>query len=286
MAMLDLLLQGRLSASLRAGLAALGALSVSFGSQPVAQAQAGEAPKSAADATKASSTKADAETVKAAELVKAAPDSSASDEPAWERQPAVRRSGFTAGIATIASLGMASGYPLDLKKIGRERYYTQTDVAIGGIGAVWIGGALTDWLSVGLGGGGALLGVSDLSGGALVALLRVETFPLWPLGGFWRDVGVTLDGGASFAWFYPSDTEGADVINGGASSYVGGGVFYEGLRFWRVSTGPTVYANYMWSDTIRYGNIGVGWRIALYSAPSTQKVPKVAEAKAARRSGE
>jgi hypothetical protein len=280
--------------------------------QSQAQAQTEAAPKGASDTTKASSAKANAAGEKAADAEakadaagekaaapvteKALPDEAGSEEPEWERRPAVRRSGFTSGLAAIASVGMASGYPLDLKKIGRERYYTQTDVAIGGIGLVWVGGALTDWLTVGIGGGANVLGASDLTGGALVALLHVDTFPLWPLGGFWREVGVTLDGGASFASFWPSGSDAGDVINGGASSYIGGGVFYEGLRFWRVSTGPGVYANYMWSDTIRYGNVGVGWRMALYSGPSApaKKAPKAAEKRAltrsekavARRSGE
>jgi hypothetical protein len=208
------------------------------------------------------------------------------DEPEWERQQATRRGGFTAGLLTSAAVGMASGYPLDLKKIGRERYYTQSDVAIAGTGAVWIGFSLTDWLSVGLGINGDLLGASGLSGGGASAFFRAEAFPLWSFGGVFREIGAAIDAGAATALFTSTEDD-TDRINAGVASYIGGGAFYEGIRFWHVSMGPGVSANYMWSDTVRYGNIGVGWRIAVYTdavANKAREHKKPAGKKAARAS--
>lgn len=186
------------------------------------------------------------------------------DEPAWEKRPATRRGGFTTGLLASAGLGMASGYPLDLKKIGRERYYTQSDVAIAGTGAFWIGFSLIDWLSVGLGINGDILGAPGLSGGGGAVFFRAEAFPMWSFGGIFREIGASIDAGASTALFTSAEDE-SDRINSGVASYLGGGVFYEGIRVWHLSMGPSVSANYMWSDTVRYGNIGLGWRVAVYS---------------------
>ena len=193
-----------------------------------------------------------------------------SDEPAWERLPATRRDGFTAGLLTSAALGRASGYPLDLKKIGRERYYTQSDIAIAGAGAFWIGFSLIDWLSVGLGVNGNLLGASGLSGWSGSVFFRAEAFPLWSFGGVFREIGASLDAGGATALFASTEDD-SDRINAGVASYIGGGAFYEGIRFWHVSTGPTVFANYMWSATVRHGTVGVGWRIAVYSGSVANK---------------
>lgn len=192
------------------------------------------------------------------------------DEPEWEKRPATRRSGFTAGLLTSAAVGMASGYPLDLKKIGRERYYTQSDIAIGGSGSFWIGFSLIDWLSVGLGINGNVLGAPGLEGGGASAFFRAEAFPLWSLGGIYREIGASIDAGAATALFSSTEDE-SDRINSGIASYISGGAFYEGIRLWHVAMGPSVFANYMWSDTVRYGNIGLGWRIAVYSDPVSNK---------------
>ncbi|MBW2524102.1 MAG: hypothetical protein JRI23_08000 [Deltaproteobacteria bacterium] len=71
------------------------------------------------------------------------------DEP--EEPVAERRSGFLVGISLAGALGGASGYPNDANKVDREEFYTNTGVSLGSGGMVWIGGALTDWISVGLG---------------------------------------------------------------------------------------------------------------------------------------
>jgi hypothetical protein len=205
------------------------------------------------------------------------------DEPEWEKRPATRRSGFTAGILTAAALGMASGYPLDLKKIGRERYYTQSDVSIAGTGAAWLGFSLIDWLSVGLGINGNLLGASGLSGGGAAVFFRAEAFPMWSYGGIFREIGASIDAGAASALFTSTEDD-SNRINAGVASYIGGSAFYEGIRVWHAAMGPTLFANYMWSDTVRYGNIGVGWRVAVYSDPVANKDKKSnrAEKKSAR----
>lgn len=187
------------------------------------------------------------------------------DGSALEQEKATRRSGLIVGLQGNLGLAMASGYPLDLKKIGRASAYTETGVVFGGMGMLWVGVALKDWLSVGV--GGTIDGVvaGDKSGWGPGGMFRVEGFPLWSLGGVAREIGVTFDAGASAIYVSQNDNDTTYLIDGGAASYLGGGLFYEGLRFWRISAGPGLYAGYMWSDTVRHGAVTLDFRVTLYS---------------------
>lgn len=203
----------------------------------------------------------------------AAPNARADEqeEPAWEKAPALRRSGFMVGFMPAFVLGRASGYPLDLKKIGRVSAYTESNIAVGGAGLLWLGGALSDWLTFGIGANGALLAPSGLYGGAYGVIFRTELFPLFPLGGMFRELGVGFDVGASVAAFSPSDQPEKAVIDGGLVSHIGASFFYEGLRVWHLSAGPALYMDYTWGDTIRYGNVGLGFRTVLYTGKAAKK---------------
>jgi hypothetical protein len=125
--------------------------------------------------------------------------------------------------------------------------------------------ALKDWLSVGLGGSLDGLVVGDYLGWGYGGMFRVEGFPLFSLGGIARDIGITFDAGAFAFTVAPSEGDALNVIDGGAASYLGGGVFYEGFRIWRVAMGPGIYAGYMWSDTVRHGSVTLDVRVTLYT---------------------
>lgn len=187
------------------------------------------------------------------------------EQPAWEREVSTRRSGVIVGLQGNIGPAMASGYPLDLKKIGRQSYYTETGVGLGATGFLWLGVALKDWLSVGVGGSLDGIVAGDLSGWGPGGAFRIEAFPLWPFGGRARDVGVTIDAGTSALYVAKSGPDATYLIDGGAASYIGGGVFYEGLRFWRISAGPGIYAGYTWSDTVRHGAVTLDFRMTLYT---------------------
>jgi len=187
------------------------------------------------------------------------------DQAAWEQVKFTRRSGLLVGLEGHIGPAMASGYPLDLKKIGRQSYYTETGIGLGGGGFLWVGVALKDWLSVGV--GASLDGITsgDVGGWGWGGAFRLEVFPLFPLGGVAREIGVTFDAGASALYATKDSDPTTYVIDGGAASYIGGGVFYEGLRFWRISAGPGIYAGYKWSDTVRSGAVTLNLRATLYS---------------------
>jgi hypothetical protein len=188
---------------------------------------------------------------------------------AWEREAPVRRSGFTVGVAGGVILGSAAGFPNDVKKIGLERYYTETGLGVGGGGMLWIGGALTDWLTFGVALGSADLTAGDNTVSNSTFMFHLETFPLFPLGGLWREVGVTLDTGVGTS----ITTDGSEdtLIDGGAVSHIGGGVFYEGIRLWKVSMGPCLYGDYSWGLSVRQPGLLVGWRTALYTGSVATK---------------
>lgn len=197
-----------------------------------------------------------------------------SADPASEHEASTRRSGLIIGLETNIGLGLVAGYPLDLKKLGRAAYYTETGIGPRGTGFFWVGAALKDWLSFGLGGTLDGLVIGDVRGWGYGGVFRLEAFPLWPLGGVGKEIGATFDAGTTAIMINHKDDPDRLIIDGGAASYVGGGVFYEGLRTWHLSAGPGIYAGYMWSDTVRYGSVSLALRLTFYSgAPIPDKKP-------------
>jgi hypothetical protein len=197
----------------------------------------------------------------------------AAEAPSWEAGLSVRRAGFALGLAIGGSVGEVSGYPNDIRKVGKYEFLADTGPAFGGHGTLWLGGALTDWLVFGLG-----LGASRAYGGGAVVtgftfVFHTEIFPLFTLGGVWRELGVAFDTGAgNFVGELENKPAGAagklvaPLIDSGAASRVGVGVFYDGLRLGsKVSTGPFVAFDYSWSGTMSQPLVLVGLRTALYA---------------------
>jgi hypothetical protein len=191
-----------------------------------------------------------------------------SGEKAWENEKPTRRGGFTAGIAVGAGLASFAGFPNDAKKIGYARYYTATGASLSSTFSLWLGGALSDWFVFGIGfTGSSMPFLQDQKATSGGLLFHVESFPLFPLGGKLRDVGVTLDFGTGSATV-TGKTVDDKLIDGGGCSLFGGGVFYEGIRFWKMAMGPFVSGNYYWKDTVRRPAIFAGWQTSLYTGPS------------------
>ncbi len=177
-----------------------------------------------------------------------------------------RRGGFLVGIALGPVIGVASGYPNDARKIDRSEFFTSTGVSGGGSGSLWIGVAFTDWLSFGLAGyGGGMLGGGDLTRyGA--GSFRVEAFPGYPLGGAWRDFGASIEAGVALAAAAPREG-GDDLVASGGASRFAFGLFYEGIRAWKISMGPFASADVIWSPSATRPLAWIGWRTVLYTKP-------------------
>lgn len=195
--------------------------------------------------------------------------STGTEAPAWETAPSTRRAGFSVGVSIGAALGDIRGYPNDIEKRGKAEYLTDTGLAFGGSATLWLGGALSDWLVFGVGAGG----IRSQGNGQIVQgytfLFHTEVFPLFPLGGTWRELGIALDTGAgNFIGDpedRPADSLAPAAIDSGAASRVGVSLFYDGLRFWKMSTGPYVAFDYTWSATMEQPLFMLGLRTALYT---------------------
>lgn len=200
------------------------------------------------------------------------------EAPAWEKAPAERRSGFSMGVLIGGGIGNIAGYPADIEKRGKAEFRTDMGAAYGGNATLWLGGALTDYLVFGAGLGGGMYqgGGTTLQGFTFV--FHIEAFPLFWRGGVWKDIGISLDTGAgSFTGEVQDKPAGAagelipPVIESGSASRVGVGVFYDGFRLGKISTGPFVAFDYTWSATLSQPVVLVGLRTALYTKAPKKK---------------
>jgi hypothetical protein len=193
-------------------------------------------------------------------------------EAAWEHVVHERRGGFTFGIAPAFTLGTIAGFPNDARKINRAAYYTQTGVGAGAAGSFWIGGALTDWFTFGFGLAGNETAASGTRYRSVSFNFHLEAFPVYALGGPWRELGLFLETGLGSGTLTPKDDASTKLVDAGAASRIALGAFYEGVRFSRISMGPYASLEYAWSDSLRHGAGLVGWRAVLY----TKKIEKAA----------
>jgi hypothetical protein len=185
----------------------------------------------------------------------------------WDGQyaeKAERRSDFALGIDYGVGFGKVAGYPMDAVTLGDSRYRADTGLGVGQLGRLWLGGALTDWYTFGL--GLELLKVSgnDLTARGGAFLLHNEIFPLWSLGSGYRDLGVSLNFGIGGMLVRQS---GSVVADGGSLALVGLGVFHETLRWHGLAFGPAVSFSEYFSQTLDAHLGSVGLRLAYTTGP-------------------
>ena len=173
-----------------------------------------------------------------------------------------RRDGFSVGLGYGLGLGNYVGYPNEVEAINNPEYRSSTGTSLASGLSVWLGGALRDWLTVGVGmttQGGSN---GDLLAGGAAFGMHLEGFPLFGLGELWRDLGIIAEFGAGSALI--EDGDGNETANGGSMSMVGFGLLYEPWQFWRMSTGPTLMYKYQFSDSMTASTVLLGWRLAFY----------------------
>ncbi len=185
----------------------------------------------------------------------------------WEVPPNTRRGGFMIGAELGTGIASVAGFPDDPKKIGFQSYYTETGVRPSTWFNLWIGGAFNDWLNFAIGFAGSPMFATYQGERVTASALdfHLEGFPLFPFSrGHLRDLGLFLDAGTGPVTVKPKTGDTA-LIEGGAASLIGVGVFYEGLRAWRLGNGPFLAVNYMFSESVRRPAVFLGWRTALYA---------------------
>ena len=128
------------------------------------------------------------------------------------------------------------------------------------------GGAITDWFSFSLGLSRQSFATGDLTFKGTSFLFRVETYPLFPRGGIFRDLGVGLDLGTGSGKVVREGLLRA-AAGGGATSVFGGNVWYEALRLSTFTVGPAIGYHHFVAETLAVNTLTVGARVAFTSGP-------------------
>jgi len=187
------------------------------------------------------------------------------NDPVLRPVVAERRTVLAMGISIGATLGSASGFPNDPTKIGLISNYTDSGIGFGYGARAWAGFALRDFLVF-----GGSIGTMGFDAGENVVLLgtvgfHTEIFPLFPLGGSFRELGLALETGIGTGFLTPGEDTSKYLVDGGLTSSIGFSAFYEGVRVGpKLSMGPYIGYDYLWSSSMRGGTFVLGWRTALY----------------------
>jgi hypothetical protein len=188
------------------------------------------------------------------------------DQASWHGGPAEhneRRSDFVFGLSPSVVFMSANGYPNEVSKLGDPAYHAQSGFAAGPGFEAWIGGALTDWFTFGI--GGLYLNASGtdskVTGGAF--LVRLETFPFYKFG--LKDLAVYANFGAGGL-----DLEGRSGKHAGGSfaSLGGAGLAYEVVRLGHFALAPTAEYLLLASETLTSHQALIGARVVFYGGPS------------------
>ena len=195
----------------------------------------------------------------------------ATDNEAWDGgfdQKNERRSDLVIGASGGLLLGGSNGYPNEIDKIDEARYESKTGFAVGSGFSFWLGGALADWFTFGV--GSTFLGGSGnggkMSGFALI--VKVEAFPLYGQGGPLRDLAFFADFGAGSM---DIDGDPVDKAEGGFTSVAGFGSAYELFRLGHFAFAPTAQYLLVRSPSIVSHSAVLGARVVFYGGPSGTK---------------
>lgn len=198
----------------------------------------------------------------------AAPPGGTNDDnlSSYARPATERRGGFTAGFQTGVSLLGISGYPNRVAQIGQAEFETSTGTTLGSSFQFWLGGALRDWITVGLGAAAHSAHLTDYQASTIALSLHVEGFPFYAQGGPWRDWGWSVDAGLGTGAIYAqNDSERKNPLADGASmSLLSLGTFYEPWQWKNLSFGPSLTWSSSWSQTLTAHQLLLGFRVVFY----------------------
>jgi hypothetical protein len=181
--------------------------------------------------------------------------------------PAERRDGFMASLGYNVGYGAIGGYPNKLGQIDNPGYYSEITGMASNFTLV-LGGALRDWLTLGLLiRAGGIASEEKIVGGSTGLGLRAEGFPLWSRGGMWRDLALTSEFGVGIGSIVDVKDNDDPLIlaDGGAMTHLAVGVSYEAWKFWLFSAGPVVQYTYQRSTSLSAHLATAGMKLTFYS---------------------
>ncbi len=176
----------------------------------------------------------------------------------------VRRSDFAAGISLGVAAATSRGYPNEAGKLNNPEYVADTGVGIGNVSTLWLGGALRDWFTFGLGLTGLAYKANGLEAQGSGFIAHIETFPLFGVGDFGQDLGLYANFGLGTMMLKKDGDTRAD---GGALSLVTFGALWEPVRFGSFNFGPAVDYTYLFSQSLESQYVSVSARLAFYGGP-------------------
>jgi hypothetical protein len=178
---------------------------------------------------------------------------------------ATRRHGFHVGLVGGLAIGSAEGTPPAFDK-RNDTYRVNTSTSAGSNGALFLGAAITDWFSFSVGLGQTKFSKRSLTFSSTSLLFRAEAYPLFGLGGRYRDLGIGLDLGTGSSRIDRGDEKQA-AAGGGSTSVFGGGVFYELLRGHGFALSPYLGVQHLVSETLTTNTTVLGLRAAFTTGP-------------------
>lgn len=201
-------------------------------------------------------------------VVTALPGTARADEESYQSQyqppPPELRSDFLISLGLGLALGRAVGYPNEAEKIGRSEYRHLRSFERGSYLQLMLGGALRDWFSFAFGIGVLSSGEEDNRLSQAAFITHLEGYPLFSLGGHWRNVGVFFDAGAGGSLIQVNKETVAD---GGAVAYIGPGVLWEVVRFGSFTLSPTLGFVHNFSPSMSSSYATLGARLVFYGGP-------------------
>jgi hypothetical protein len=179
------------------------------------------------------------------------------------------RSGLVVGLSLGAGLGGASGYPNNSQDIGNSADYSASGWMTGGMGQVFVLGALSDYLSFGFWYGHTTLRNGDWHASGDGGGFRVEVFPLVDLVPWLHGLGVFANlgvGGGTLTSTNPALPQAQ-----GVQSIGGIGVLQEwsflGGKWGHFAFGPALEFDAVWSQPFEEHGLVASARLAYYGGP-------------------
>jgi hypothetical protein len=195
----------------------------------------------------------------------AAPGGSLDDAAVNYGRPKVeRRGGFAAGASNTASFIDMTGYPNEVGAIGDPALAEKTGPSFGLHSVFWMGGAIRDFFTVGIGVSSVAPYTSEYVASNVGIVLHLEAYPLYSLGRGYRDLGMTVDAGPGFGAMFTKDDLNKPKAMGGGMSFLSASAFWEPIRFWNFSAGPMVSLTHAFSQTMTTTQFGAGMRVVFY----------------------
>lgn len=179
-----------------------------------------------------------------------------------------RRGGFVTALTIGYGLGEYHGYPLEVAALNDPSQKQSTGASLASNLSLWIGAAPRDWITFGFGLSFLGAALNQNFGTASAFLFHVEGFPLYSLGGIYRDLGLGFDGGAGASLLFDKDDKKLEnpLAESGSLSTLGFNVFWEPIAFWKISMGPSLNYTHAFSQTMKVNQVTLGFRTVLYTS--------------------